>query len=65
MSIFSKLSFLFKKPKAVVVIGDDRKETKDFVYQVLRKYLKVGREVLIFEADLGNGEDSGGCDHGN
>jgi len=57
MSIFSKLNFLFKKPKAVVVVGSKRKETKDLVCQVLAKYLKVGRDVLVIEADLGNNED--------
>lgn len=57
MSIFSKLSFLFKKPKVVIVVGEDRKATKNLIHQVLKKYLKIDKDVFIFESELENNEE--------
>ena len=48
---FSKIKFTFKKQKVVVITGSTRKNTFNAVNQVLRSRLKIGEDILIFEAE--------------
>jgi len=50
-NFFSKIKFTFKKQKVVVITGSARKNTFNAVNQVLRSRLKIGEDVLIFEAE--------------
>lgn len=64
MNILTKIKFLFKKPKVVIVTGKGRACAKEAIYRVLKPYCKVGLhppttlpslqapEILIFEADF-------------
>lgn len=52
MNIFEKIKFLLKKPKLIVVTGNGRFCAKEAIFQVLNKYFKIGKEILIFETDL-------------
>jgi UDP-N-acetylmuramoyl-tripeptide--D-alanyl-D-alanine ligase len=54
MNIFSKIKFLFKRPKVVIVMGNGRKTAKEAISQVLKQYYKVGEEILVYESDLKN-----------
>lgn len=51
MDILTKIKFLFKKPKVVIVTGNGRTCATPAIYQVLKPYFKIGDEILIFEVD--------------
>lgn len=57
MSKISNLFFLLRKPKVIIVIGNGRQTTKEIIFQVLKPYFKIGKEILIFETDLKNSKD--------
>ncbi len=57
MNFFLKLKFLLRKPKLIIVTGNGRFCTKEAIFQVLKNYFKIGKEVLIFETDLKNPEE--------
>ncbi len=50
--LYQKFHFLFKKPKLILVTGKGKKTTKEAIFQVLKTYFKVGKEVFILEAEL-------------
>ena len=50
----NKLQFIFKRPKVVIVTGNARKTAAEAISQVLGRHFKLGREVLIYETDLGD-----------
>lgn len=52
----SKLKFLLKKPKVIIVTGEGKSCAKEAIFQVLREHFKVGQEILIFETDLTDSE---------
>jgi UDP-N-acetylmuramoyl-tripeptide--D-alanyl-D-alanine ligase len=54
MNIFEKIKFILKKPKVIIVTGAGRVSTKEAIFQVLKKYFKIGNEVFIFDSDLTN-----------
>ena len=51
LNILLKIKFLLKKPKVVIVIGQERKAVKEAISQVLRQYFKLGQDVFIFETE--------------
>jgi len=57
LSFVSKLKFIFKKPKVVAVAGNGRQTAKKAIFQVLSSRFKIGREILLLEADLENTEE--------
>lgn len=54
MNFFSKLLFLWKRPKVVIVTGNGRACAKEAIFQVLKPYFEIGKNILLFEADLTN-----------
>jgi len=52
MSLLNKIKFILKKPKVVIVTGEGRNCAKEAIYQVLKQYFKIDKEILIFETDL-------------
>jgi len=54
INFLSNFLFLWKRPKVVIVTGKGRKTAKEAIYQVLKQYFKVGKEILLFESDLEN-----------
>ncbi len=48
----SKLAFLLRKPKVIIVTGNDKVAVKEAISQVLKPYFKLGQEILIFESSL-------------
>jgi len=53
-SIFNKIDFILRKPKVIIVTGAGRLCAKEAIFQVLKDYFKIGKEVLIFETELKN-----------
>jgi len=54
MNFLKKLSFLWKRPKIIIVTGEGRNCAKEAIYQVLKQYFKIGNEILLFESELKN-----------
>ena len=54
MNILSKLKFIWKKPKVVIITGEGRTWAKEAIFQVLKEYFRIGNEILILETDLIN-----------
>lgn len=54
MNFLSKLKFFWKKPKIIIITGKGRKTAKEAICQVLKQYFQIGKEILVFETDLGN-----------
>lgn len=52
MKFLSKLKFIFKRPKVIIVTGKGREYSKEAIFQVLKPYFKIGEEILIFETDF-------------
>lgn len=57
MNLLSKLKFILKKPKVIIVAGSGRTSAKKAVFQVLNRYPEAGKDVLISESDLKNPRD--------
>jgi len=57
LNFISKLKFLSRRPKVVVVTGNGRQTAKEAIFQVLSSHFKVGQEVLILETDLQDVEE--------
>ncbi len=53
-NIFSKISFFFKKIPAIVIVGDRKKEVKEKIKKILKKYFQEGKDFLIFTANNKN-----------
>ncbi|MCP6719215.1 MAG: hypothetical protein KJI71_03220 [Patescibacteria group bacterium] len=49
-NFLTKLKFLFKKQKVVIVTGQGRETAKAAILEVLRQYFKVGEDILVFES---------------
>ncbi|MDP2967140.1 MAG: Mur ligase family protein [bacterium] len=65
--IFNKIKFFLRKPKVVIVIGESeenksssspfavarerQKMVKEAIFQVLKQYFKLDKDVLIFETE--------------
>ena len=54
MDIFNKVKFILRKPKLIIITGNGRFIAESVITNVLKKRFKVGRDVLIFNADLRN-----------
>ena len=52
MNIFTKIKFIFRRPKVIVVTGRGRKCAKEAIFQVLNQYPQAGKNVLLSESDL-------------
>jgi len=53
-SFFSKIKYLFKKPKVVLVAGRGRECAREAIFQVLSDYFKVGSEIIVIEVGPDN-----------
>jgi UDP-N-acetylmuramoyl-tripeptide--D-alanyl-D-alanine ligase len=53
-NLLFKLKFILKKPKIVIVTGEGRVCAKEAIFQVLKKYFKIGDKILLFESELKN-----------
>ncbi len=49
MNFLSKLNFVWKRPKVVIVTGNSRACAKEAIFQVLKPHFKVGKEIVLFE----------------
>jgi len=54
---FQFWDFIIKKPKIVIVVGNGRACAKEVIFQILKNYFKVGKEIFIFETDLKNASE--------
>jgi UDP-N-acetylmuramoyl-tripeptide--D-alanyl-D-alanine ligase len=52
MNFLSKLKFLIKKPKVIIVLGSGRACAKEAIFQVLKPHFQIGKEILLFESEL-------------
>ena len=57
MNIFEKFKFILKKPKVIIVTGNSRQTAKKAIFQVLKSYFKVEKEILILESEKEKIED--------
>lgn len=51
LNIFLKIKFLLRKPKVVIIIGQEKKAAKEAISRVLKPYFKLGQDVFIFETE--------------
>ncbi len=54
LNFFSKIKFLYEKPKVIIVLGEDKKITGEVISQILKKRFLIGKDVLIFDNELKN-----------
>jgi hypothetical protein len=47
----NKIKFFLRKPKVVIVIGERQKMVKEAIFQVLKQYSKIDKDVLILETE--------------
>lgn len=52
MNFLERLLFILNKPKVVIVAGKTGQTARAAILQVLKSHFQVGKEVLIYEADL-------------
>ena len=52
MDFLSKIKFLLKKPKVIIVTGEGRGCAREAIFQVLKPYFEIGKNILLFETDL-------------
>lgn len=52
MNIFNKLKFFLKKPKVIILTGNDSFFVKEYVFQILNQYPQAMKEVLLLENDF-------------
>jgi len=57
LNLFSKLKFLLRKPKVIIITGSGRDCAAEAIFQVLNSHFKIGKEVLIFETELKDTEE--------
>ncbi len=57
MNFLSKIKFIWKKPKVIIIAGEGRAGAKEAIEEVLRQHFKVGKEIFVFEADLRRDRD--------
>jgi len=50
-NLLSKFIFAVQKPKIVVISGAGRACAKEAIFQVLKPYFKIGKDILIFESE--------------
>ncbi len=48
----NKLRFILKRPKVIIITGSARATAHEAIRQVLRRYFKIGKEILIYQTDL-------------
>jgi UDP-N-acetylmuramyl pentapeptide synthase len=54
MNLFSKIKFILKKPKIVIVTGHGQKVAREAISQIFGAYFTAGKNIFIFESDLKN-----------
>jgi hypothetical protein len=52
MSIFSKIRFLFKKPRVIIVAGKGKEMTRKTIFQVLKQDFKIERKDIFLDTDF-------------
>lgn len=52
MDIITKFKFFWRKPKVIIVTGEGRACAKEAIFQVLKPYFEIEREILLLETDL-------------
>lgn len=52
MNLIKKIKFLLERPKLILITGNGRFTAKEVIYQVLKQYFKIEKEIWIFETDL-------------
>lgn len=55
-NLIEKLNFFVKKPKVIMIFGENRAKVKDFLTKILKLNFKIGEKVLIVDIDLKNPE---------
>jgi len=48
---FQFWKFLWKKPRVIIVTGNGRQTAKEAISQVLKRYFRIDKEILILETD--------------
>ncbi|PIS39714.1 MAG: hypothetical protein COT33_00510 [Candidatus Nealsonbacteria bacterium CG08_land_8_20_14_0_20_38_20] len=48
MDIFTKIKFIWKKPKVVIITGEGGDCAKEAIFQVLKERFKIGSDLFIF-----------------
>lgn len=51
-NLIEKLNFFVKKPKVIMIFGENRVRVKDFLTKILKLNFKIGEKVLIVDIDL-------------
>ncbi len=54
LDFLSKIKFILKKPKVIIITGNGRVCAKEAIFQVLNQYFKIDNKTLVFESDLEN-----------
>lgn len=57
LKIHQKINFLFKKPKLIIVTGKGKETAKEAIFQVLKSYFKIGKEVFLLESEIKNDKE--------
>ncbi|MCP6717956.1 MAG: Mur ligase family protein [Patescibacteria group bacterium] len=50
-NIISKIKFIFKKQKIVLVVGRTNQSVFNTIIKILNPYFKIGKEVLVFKTE--------------
>ena len=54
INLLLKLKFLLKRPAIIVIIGEEKEESKQKINQMLNIYFKAKKDFLVFTADNKN-----------
>jgi len=52
VNIFSKIKFIWKRPKVIVVAGAGRQCAREAILQVLKLKFRIGKDALVLASDL-------------
>jgi UDP-N-acetylmuramate-alanine ligase len=58
MDIFEKIKLIWEKPKLIIVAGTDRIRARETSFRVLKSNFRMGKDVLLFDADLSNTKEA-------
>jgi hypothetical protein len=57
MNLFSRVKFIWKRPKVIVVTGKNRVSVKEAIFQLLKQYPQVSGDILLSETELKDSKD--------
>ncbi len=57
LNFLSKLKFILRKPKVIIVTGVGKACTEEAISRVLSRHFRMGKKILIFQTDLAKKAD--------